>query len=372
MGFREEECWDDSAGAEGFSSRANIVEAGHASFLRAMGGRKMQLDITAAVLVTGAGMLLQMSDAKARREALTKPAGGPTLADNQRRQEEWQRRVQQTREELRSGGSVREGEREFSRRVEEAGYVTDPVGTDRIESRTKRRRDTMDTGRREPAQEEGDDEEGTHRADTVRTEVRKKRGRSSATERDMEDVGGSGVHKDVREAVGDLTERDLMEQAKEYERLEEEMHAKSKGGSIWDEDIPMNERDIPMAERDELCRLREELDAGEAELKRKRQREGDERSEDEAGDGEGESGGDRGEEAQERSQSEEQLEQRVPDSYRPDARKINTDWGLARLKGNDFAICCGSRSKSYGSFGCIEPLNAGVKGGHFGNVVLMK
>lgn len=398
MGFREEECWDDPAGAEGFSSRANIVEAGHASFLRSLGGRKMQLDITAAVLVTGAGMLLQMSDAKARREALTKPAGGPTMSDNRRRQEEWQRRVEDTREELRGGGGLREGEREFLRRVEEGGYLTDPVGTDRIESRTKRRRDTMESWRKETAEGGGDDEEGTHRADTTRREVKKKRGRWSVLEGETEEGGGSGLHKDVRKAMGGFTEVDLLQQAREYERWEEEKHAKSRGGGIWKDDVPVedwdeldrmqedenrgksrsggnwDEDEVPVEERDELDRLREELDEGEAEMKRRRQREGEEESEntEDAGEGEGEGGVGRHEEAEGRSPLEEHRQKRVPDEYRSDARKHTTPWGLARLKGNDYAICCGCRITTYGCWSCIATLNAGVKAGHMGNVVLMK
>ena len=348
MGFREEECWDDPDGEEGFSSRANIVEASHASFLRSLGGRKMGLDITAAVLVSGAGMLLQMSDAKARREALTKPAGGPTLLDNQRRNQAWQRRLDETREELRSGGSVQEGERQFARRVQEAGYVTDPVGTDRIESRTKRRRDTVETGRREATEGEGDEEEGTHRADTTRREEWKKRSRWSAMEGDGEEVGGSGIHRDVREAVGEMTDEEFRDQTRELERLREEKQAKSKTGSLWDEDLPVEERD-------ELERLREEIDEGEAELRRKRHREEGERSEEDAGEGDGESGGERAQAAEERTQQEEHLEQRVPDTYHRDARLHRTDWGLARLKDTTAASAAERRFGRTALWGALSP-----------------
>ena len=63
----------------------------------------MQLDITTAVLTSGATMLNQMAEAKAKMETLAKRSGGPTLEDNVRRKEGYRNRVQGLKEELEAG-----------------------------------------------------------------------------------------------------------------------------------------------------------------------------------------------------------------------------------------------------------------------------
>jgi hypothetical protein len=260
VGYREEECWDDpDPGVAGFKSRANLSEPGHASHLRALGGKKMQLDIVTAVLVTGAGMLLQMSEARARKEALIKPAGGPSLDDNRLRQEEWQRRLEETRERLGKGMGAREGEREFASRVQEAGYTTEPVGTDRIETRTQKRRGSGGAGgkrrREEETEKETEEEEGTHRADTTRSEVWKKSSRWKGRRSEGEDVGGSGIRKDVAAALGGFTEEEYKRQVEELERLreEKEVERSREGGKRRRDD---REEEPSMEEEEEANRLR--------------------------------------------------------------------------------------------------------------------
>ncbi|GAQ85956.1 hypothetical protein KFL_002620220 [Klebsormidium nitens] len=375
IAYRDEECLDDPEEETGFESRADIAESAHASFLRGLGGKKMQLDIAAAVLVNGANMLLQMSDARARKEALAKPARGPTLSDNRRRNEEWRRSVEEMRETLRGGGSAQEGEREFARRVHEGGYETDPVGTDRIETRNKRRREAEGAGRRtEMEGRDSDEEEGTHRADTIRSERWRKKGRLSSPEGE-EAVGGSGFHKDVLESMGDLTEEDLARQAEEFERLRERNKGRKRSCSRRESEfIDEEEEDL-----DEITRLHEELEREEEELRNKRRREEVERSEEEA----------HGEEEEEEEEEEEVVEsdderaregretaraklrqQRVPDVYFQGAKAFSTQWGLARLKTYDAAICCGSKHSGYEYTSCCTPLVAKRGAGRLGNVTL--
>jgi hypothetical protein len=51
----------------------------HSSYLSGLGGKKMQLEITTTVLTTGAAMLNQMAEAKAKKETLAKRSGGADL-----------------------------------------------------------------------------------------------------------------------------------------------------------------------------------------------------------------------------------------------------------------------------------------------------
>jgi hypothetical protein len=44
----------------------------HSSYLSGLGGKKMQLEITTAVLTTGSAMLNQMAEAKAKKETREK------------------------------------------------------------------------------------------------------------------------------------------------------------------------------------------------------------------------------------------------------------------------------------------------------------
>jgi hypothetical protein len=375
VGYREEECWDDpDPGVAGFKSRANLSEPGHASHLRALGGKKMQLDIVTAVLVTGAGMLLQMSEARARKEALIKPAGGPSLDDNRLRQEEWQRRLEETRERLGKGMGAREGEREFASRVQEAGYTTEPVGTDRIETRTQKRRGSGGAGgkrrREEETEKETEEEEGTHRADTTRSEVWKKSSRWKGRRSEGEDVGGSGIRKDVAAALGGFTEEEYKRQVEELERLreEKEVERSREGGKRRRDD---REEEPSMEEEEEANRLRKLLEEGEEELRRRRDIEGDmdEASNEEEEETEEEPLGDS---SQQERWAEEAWRRRVVDEYAPNARQYSTEWGLARLKGRDCGVCVGASARSWGSAACLKPLNKGVKAGAPGNVVLMK
>lgn len=95
MGYKDEEYLEGTSREEGFTTRANASEAQHSSFLSGLGGKKMQLDITTAVLTSGTAMLNQMAEARAKKETLAPRSGGPTLEDNVRQKEAFKKRVQE-------------------------------------------------------------------------------------------------------------------------------------------------------------------------------------------------------------------------------------------------------------------------------------
>lgn len=326
----------------------------------------MQMDLAAAVLMSGAAMLLQMSDARARKEGLIGRARGPTLEDNLRRNEGWRERVQEMGRKLEEGGSAREAQRQFEERVEEAGYVAEPMGTDRILSTSviKRKAGDVEKGK---GKQQGDLEE-THRADKMRKETWLKKGQSSRGGAD--DVGGSGLatglRADVASAVGPLTEEEMRSQAERLEWYEKSMET--------------NAADEEMARK-----LMEELLEGERLAKEGRLGRGgdtgpdelEERSADEMGEG----GLQRGDTPVRRNGGAREtlleaealfMASNAPERLRPDAKLYETEWGLARLKGDDMGSCCGVYVDDGCGYRCPERLNKGVEPGGVGRLVLMK
>ena len=187
----------------------------------------MQLDITTAVLTSGATMLNQMAEAKAKMETLAKRSGGPTLEDNVRRKEGYRNRVQGLKEELEAGKGYQEKVKAFNRAVEGEGLASPPVGLDKIETQTKRKGHAKESlGSQRGGEEE--EWEGTHRADTTRREVRRKKSAHvDLSEGESAEDGGTGVHREVLEAVGDITAEDLRGQKEELDRLAKERARRS-------------------------------------------------------------------------------------------------------------------------------------------------
>jgi hypothetical protein len=84
--------------------------------------------------------------------------------------------------------------------------MTEPVGLDKIQAATVKRKQVI-------YDLSGDDECGTHRADTVTVERKRKR--------KMGIVASGGKEVDVLEVCGDLTEEDLEKQAEEIGKHKE-------------------------------------------------------------------------------------------------------------------------------------------------------
>jgi hypothetical protein len=91
LGFKDEECLDSASEKGGvhvtckrFKSHALLVSE------RVGGGGKCSWRSRTAVLTTGAAMLNQMAEAKAKKETLAKRSGGATLEDNGRQRQAFQ------------------------------------------------------------------------------------------------------------------------------------------------------------------------------------------------------------------------------------------------------------------------------------------
>jgi hypothetical protein len=226
-GFKDEECLDSASEEGGFTSRANASEVMHSLYLSGLGGKKMQLEITTtAVLTTGAAMLNRMAEAKAKKEMLAKRTGGPTsLEDNGRQRQAFQKRVENLKGDLEEGKGLNEKVKAFSKAVKEEGLACPPVGIEKIDTRTRRKR--HGTVRDEEEEEEWEE---PHRADRMRKDaVRRKVVRVDLTDDDSADGGGTGIHKDVFEKVGDITEEEIRGQKRELERLEKERGENERG-----------------------------------------------------------------------------------------------------------------------------------------------
>jgi hypothetical protein len=224
-GFKDEECLDSASEEGGFTSRANASEAMHSSYLSGLRGKKMQLEITTAVLTMGAMMLNQMAEAKAKKETLAKRSGGPTLEENGRQRQTFQKRVENLKGDLEEEKGLNEKVKAFSKAFEEEGMACPPVGIEKIDTRTRRKRHV--TVRDEEEEEEW---EKTHRADRMRKDVvRRKVVHVDLTDNDSADGGETEIHKDVFEKVGDITEEEIRGQRRELERLENEREEKERG-----------------------------------------------------------------------------------------------------------------------------------------------
>jgi hypothetical protein len=204
----------------------------------------------------------------------------------------------------------------------------------------------------------------THRVNTLQREKRRKE--------NVTLLGSDGKEWNAEET--DLTDADIEGQAEELERLER----KKKGGqkvAVKSEGEVMEGGEESMYRR-----LYEELEEEEEREKKKRDKEkggegsgvgeGDEAAEESGGEEEGGDGEDT-----ERADEEiyHHYDHIMRDRGQAEVRgknagRFKSEWGLARLKGDNAAECVGV-SKGYA---CQRHLNDGVQPGEAGNIVLLK
>jgi hypothetical protein len=273
-------------------------------------------------------------------------------------------------------------ERRMLKVLKRGGFMTQPVELERIESATVKRRTLFDLL--------GDDERGTHRADTMTLERK--------TKRKMGIVDSAEREVDVLEVCGNLTKEDQEKQAEEIEK-----HKKRKIGSGDKRDMEEGDDDVMNWTKEDWKRYErflEEMRQEEEEMRGKRKAT-DRRQEkrERRGNGDGEEKDESGEEEEkegedDNAEKDEEEEKVVGDGMRKNGgmeeelRGLNTllrnagqkeiqgkhagkfvrEWGLARLKEIDAGQCCGAFDNRV----CQRDLNGGVKPGDPGNLVLLK
>jgi hypothetical protein len=393
-------------------SRSNLQEIMNASWLRGIGGVKMQLDIYCAITEEATELVCQMVTAVSQRKGLLKRSTGPLSEERAAREEGHKKKVKGFRVDLEEKREKERSEKENEERKEEqikraevlrrklaelkegteerrmlevlkrGGFLTQLAWLERIESATVKRRTFFDLS--------GDDERGTHSADTMSVERKSKR--------KMGIVDSGGTEVDVLEVCGDLTEEDLEKQAEEIEK-----HKKRKVGGGEKRDMEEGDDDVMnwtaeawkrykrnleemREEEEEMREKRKETDRrrekrerrgkGDGEEKDESEEEEEEEGEDEnaekdeeeekvVGDGMGENGGMeeemRGLDTLLRNAGQKEIQGKH-------AGKFVREWGLARLKGNDAGQCCGVVDNR----ACQRDFNGGVKSGNSGNLVLLK
>jgi hypothetical protein len=316
------------------------------------------LDIVNAVLLELGPSILQMSRAKAQKEGLVRKTG-VSQEERATKEEEHRKTIVEMAKEMKKG-ALRKG-KEFDKKLAEAleglGLATEPVGVSRIQE--------YSVPRKRPVGRDSEREDNaTHRADTLQREKRRKE--------NVTLLGSDGKELNVEET--DLTYADIEGQAEELERLER----KKKGGQKVA--IDSEGEEMEGGEESMYRRLYEELEEEEEREKKKRDKEkgrkdssvggGDEAAEES---GEEEEGGD-GEDT-ERGDEEiyHHYDHITRDRGQAEVRgkhagRFKSEWGLARLKGNDASKCVGV-SKGYA---CQRHLNKGVQPKEAGNIVLMK
>jgi hypothetical protein len=286
------------------------------------------------------------------------------LEDNERQRQAFKKTVENLKGDLEEGKGLNEKVKAFSKVVEEEGFACPPVGIEKIDTRTRRKRHGT-----ERDDEEEEEWEGTHMADRIRKEaVRRKVVRVNLSDDDSADGGGRGIHKDVFEKVGDITEEDIRGQRGELERLEKEREEKERARKAKRTD---DESESELGEgEEEYNRLMEEMKK-ESGKKRKR----------------GEDGGEEGERVEEEEKGEEESEDKEKrkgegaaknkgkrmsrdEEILGEATRFVTEWGVAKLKGVDLAECSGVLVKE--GRPCKKALNKGVKANCEGNVGVMK
>jgi hypothetical protein len=396
----------------GLGSRSNLQEVMNASWLRGIGGVKMQLDICCAITEEATESVCQMVTALSQRKGLLKRSKGPLREERAAREEGHKKKVEglridleeksekerlekqreeRTEEQRRRAEGLRrklaeskEGteERRMLEELERGGFMTEPVGLERIQAASVKRKMFFDFS--------GDDESGTYRADTMSVERKKKR--------KMGIVDSGGKEVDVLDVCGDLTKEDLEKQAEEIEK-----HKKRKVGGGEKRDLEKGDDDVlHWTEEDfrRYDRYLEEMKKEEEEMREKRKASDKRREKRERrGKGDAEEKDESEEEDEEEGEDDnavkdEEEEKEVEEGMRKNggmeeelrgvdkllrnsgqkeiqgkhAGKFLREWGLARLKGNDAGQCCGV----FDNRACQRDLNEGVKPGDPGNLVLLK
>jgi hypothetical protein len=173
----------------GLGSRSNLQEVMNLSWLRRIGGVKMQLAICCAITEEATESVCQMVTAVSQRKGLLKRSKGPLREERAAREEGHRKKVEGFRVDLEEKREKDRSEKKKEARKEEqikraevlkrklaeskegteerrmlevlarGGFLTQPVGLERLESATVQRRAFFDLL--------GDDERGTHKADTM-------------------------------------------------------------------------------------------------------------------------------------------------------------------------------------------------------------
>jgi hypothetical protein len=384
-GYQSVESEEEEEIEAGLGSRSNLQKVMNASWLRGIGGAKMQLDICCAIMEEATESVCQLVTAVSQRKGLLKRSKGPLRKERAAREEGHRKKVEglkidleekrekerlekqreeRTEEQRRRAEGLRrklaeskEGteERRMLEELERGGFMIEPVGLERIQAGTVKRKTFFDLL--------GDDESGTHRADTMTVERKKKR--------KMGIVDSGGKEVDVLDACGDLTEEDLEKQAEEIEK-----HKRRKVGGGEKRDLEEGDDDVLHWTEEDFWRYDrylEEMKKEEEEMrekrkasqkrreKRERRGKGDAEEKDESDEEDEEEGED------DNAVKDEEEEKVVEEGMRnnggmeeelrgvdtllrnsgqkeiqgKDAGKFLREWGLARLKGNDAGQCCG-------------------------------
>jgi hypothetical protein len=204
-GYQAEESEEKEEMESGLGSRSNLTEVTNASWLRSVGGVKMQLDICCVITEEATELVCQMVTARSHMDALTKRSKGPYREERAAREEGHRRKVERLRNELDDRrGKQGEKEKILIENLAGGGFITEPVGLKKILAAAVRRKGTFYDLSEE-------DEGGIHRADTVSVERKRKR--------NVGIVESGGKEVDVLEVCGDLTQNDLdlEKQAEEIE-----------------------------------------------------------------------------------------------------------------------------------------------------------
>jgi hypothetical protein len=100
--LKEESENDEPTVQPGLASRANLQESMHASYFRAIGGKRMPLDIVNAVLSELGPSILQMSRAKAQKEGLVRKTG-VSQEERAAKEEEHRKTIVEMAKEMKKG-----------------------------------------------------------------------------------------------------------------------------------------------------------------------------------------------------------------------------------------------------------------------------
>jgi hypothetical protein len=213
----------------GLGSRSNLAEVMNASWLRSIGGVKMQLDICCAITEEATESVCQMVTARSHRDALTKRSKGPYREERAAREEGHRKKVEGLRNDLddrRGKGKQGEKEKILLEKLEGGGFITELIGLEKISAAAVKRNETF--------YDLSEENEGaTHRADTVSVERKRKR--------NVGIVESGGKEVDVLEVCRDLTQEDLdlEKQAEEIEKHKKRKvgGGRSRGVDDWDDDL---------------------------------------------------------------------------------------------------------------------------------------
>lgn len=368
-------------------SQSNLAETVHASYWASQGGKKCRVDIVAAVYEEAGISLAQMVKAAAYERGVARPGTGPGVTEQQVRLERYNERMRKLRMESEAGVGKRV-DQEFEDEVAMSGYSTQPVGHEKVMGQSRKRTSGNVLGEQDP--------KGTHRADTVTYERRKKKGKATtAFGLSLEEIDMS-----VYGTEEELGEQERMLEEMERRKEEADLRRKEKRsgrvfydseGEEWDEERRRRFETIKGQDIVENMRKKRKEDEELREKERGSTEEG-ERDIERNGKGEDvEEGVEKGGVAHGRGEEERQGEAKTggagtsargAEEGAGDRRNAqvgvekrgvgvgrnSTTWGAARLKGDDSSKCAAMKGGQI----CDAIINEGVKAGELGNVCVMR